>query len=217
LAPGAAEVSLDLASADEDLDLDLSAFEELSADDDELLSAASDLSFDEEDLDLGKAEDDVTVNLGAVAGSESADEDLDLNLDDFDTPLRPAGLDSASKVDELGADLASDDEFFVDAGDGDNAADSVEVSGTESVLNSTETGGIDLEDLSFDEFDVGDDDEEFDNLLDTESVATKLDLARAYVDMGDSEGAREMLEEVLVEGDTQQQSDAQALLDSIGK
>lgn len=217
LAPGAADVSLDLASADEDLDLDLSAFEELSADDDELLSAASDLSFDEEDLDLGKAEDDVTVNLGAVAGSESADEDLDLNLDDFDTPLRPAGLDSASKVDELGADLASDDEFFVDAGDGDNAAESAEASGTESALNSTETGGIDVEDLSFDEFDVGDDDEEFDNLLDTESVATKLDLARAYVDMGDSEGAREMLEEVLVEGDTQQQSDAQALLDSIGK
>ena len=71
--------------------------------------------------------------------------------------------------------------------------------------------------MSFDEFDVGDDDEEFDTLLDTESVATKLDLARAYVDMGDSEGAREMLEEVLVEGDTQQQSDAQALLDSIGK
>lgn len=217
LAPGAADVSLDLASADEDLDLDLSAFEELSADDDELLSAASDLSFDEEDLDLGKAEDDVTVNLGAVAGSESADEDLDLNLDDFDTPLRPAALDSASNVNELGADLASDDEFFVDAGDGDNTADSVEGSGTESALNSTETGGIDVEDLSFDEFDVGDDDEEFDNLLDTESVATKLDLARAYVDMGDSEGAREMLEEVLVEGDTQQQSDAQALLDSIGK
>lgn len=217
LAPGAADVSLDLASADEDLDLDLSAFEELSAGDDELLNSASDLSFDEEDLDLGKAEDEVTVNLGAVAGSESADEDLDLNLEDFDTPLRPAALDSASNVDELGADLASDDEFFVDAGDGDNAADSAEASGTESVLNSTEAGGIDVEDLSFDEFDVGDDDEEFDTLLDTESVATKLDLARAYVDMGDSEGAREMLEEVLVEGDTQQQSDAQALLDSIGK
>ena len=217
LAPGAADVSLDLASADEDLDLDLSAFEELSAGDDELLNSASDLSFDEGDLDLGKAEDEVTVNLGAVAGSESADDDLDLNLEDFDTPLRPAALDSASNVDELGADLASDDEFFVDAGDGDNTADSAEASGTESALNSTETGGIDVEDLSFDEFDVGDDDEEFDTLLDTESVATKLDLARAYVDMGDSEGAREMLEEVLVEGDTQQQSDAQALLDSIGK
>jgi pilus assembly protein FimV len=34
--------------------------------------------------------------------------------------------------------------------------------------------------------------------------------------MGDSDGAREMLEEVLVEGDIQQQNDAQALLDIIG-
>ena len=70
--------------------------------------------------------------------------------------------------------------------------------------------------MSFDEFDADEGEGEFDNLLDTESVATKLDLARAYVDMGDSDGAREMLEEVLVEGDIQQQNDAQALLDIIG-
>ena len=32
-------------------------------------------------------------------------------------------------------------------------------------------------------------------------VGTKLDLARAYIDMGDPEGARSILEEVLDEGD----------------
>ena len=43
-------------------------------------------------------------------------------------------------------------------------------------------------------------------------VATKLDLAKAYVEMGDKEGAREILQEVVQEGDAQQQGDAKALL-----
>src|SRR5690606_4246827 len=43
-------------------------------------------------------------------------------------------------------------------------------------------------------------------------AATKLDLAKAYQEMGDSEGAREILQEVLHEGDDEQKSEAQALL-----
>jgi pilus assembly protein FimV len=43
-------------------------------------------------------------------------------------------------------------------------------------------------------------------------VGTKLDLARAYVDMGDPEGARSILNEVLEEGDDAQRHEAQQLL-----
>ncbi len=46
-------------------------------------------------------------------------------------------------------------------------------------------------------------------------VGTKLDLARAYVDMGDPGGARSILEEVLDEGDEGQRQQAQSLLDSL--
>ena len=46
-------------------------------------------------------------------------------------------------------------------------------------------------------------------------VGTKLDLARAYVDMGDPGGARSILEEVLDEGDEGQKQQAQQLLDSL--
>jgi pilus assembly protein FimV len=46
-------------------------------------------------------------------------------------------------------------------------------------------------------------------------VGTKLDLARAYVDMGDPLGARSILEEVLDEGDEAQRQQAQQLLDSL--
>jgi pilus assembly protein FimV len=46
-------------------------------------------------------------------------------------------------------------------------------------------------------------------------VGTKLDLARAYMDMGDPDGARSILTEVLQEGSSSQKQEAQRLIDSI--
>lgn len=45
-----------------------------------------------------------------------------------------------------------------------------------------------------------------------DAVGTKLDLARAYMDMGDPDGARSMLEEVLAEGNDTQKGEAQRLI-----
>jgi len=50
---------------------------------------------------------------------------------------------------------------------------------------------------------------------DGDEVATKLDLARAYLDMGDHAGARGILEEVLRDGDEEQQGEARSLLEGI--
>ena len=47
-------------------------------------------------------------------------------------------------------------------------------------------------------------------------AATKLDLAKAYQEMGDVEGAREILQEVLHEGDEEQKAEAHALLAKLG-
>lgn len=46
-------------------------------------------------------------------------------------------------------------------------------------------------------------------------VRIKLDLARQFIDMGDPESARHMLDEVLKEGDQAQKQEAQRLLDSL--
>ncbi len=46
-------------------------------------------------------------------------------------------------------------------------------------------------------------------------VGTKLDLARAYMDMGDPEGARNILEEVMSEGSLAQKQEAQRLIESL--
>ena len=49
-----------------------------------------------------------------------------------------------------------------------------------------------------------------------QEVATKLDLAKAYEEMGDLEGSRELLQEVVSEGSPEQQERARALLASMG-
>ncbi|MBV8033336.1 MAG: LysM peptidoglycan-binding domain-containing protein [Betaproteobacteria bacterium] len=49
-----------------------------------------------------------------------------------------------------------------------------------------------------------------------QEVATKLDLAKAYEEMGDKDGARELLNEVMKDGDAAQKGQAQQLLAKIG-
>ena len=43
-------------------------------------------------------------------------------------------------------------------------------------------------------------------------LATKLDLARAYIEMGDADGARDILDEVVAEGDDGQKTEARDML-----
>jgi pilus assembly protein FimV len=59
-----------------------------------------------------------------------------------------------------------------------------------------------------DMLDQADDDDALVDLTDGDEVATKLDLARAYMDMGDEDGARDILEEVLAEGSEEHQREA---------
>ena len=49
-----------------------------------------------------------------------------------------------------------------------------------------------------------------------QEVATKLDLAKAYEEMGDKDGARELLNEVVKDGDAAQKGQAQQLLAKLG-
>ncbi|NWC94050.1 MULTISPECIES: FimV family protein [unclassified Pseudomonas] len=59
---------------------------------------------------------------------------------------------------------------------------------------------------------LGGDEPEFDFLSGSDEVATKLDLAQAYIDMGDADGARDILAEVLSEGDDGQKGEAKEML-----
>jgi pilus assembly protein FimV len=96
---------------------------------------------------------------------------------------------------DLDLSAASDDTLKLDLGlEEDNGPDS-----------KFDFSGLDL--------DLGDGDG---SDLELDEVGTKLDLARAYVEMGDKEGAREILNEVLAEGGERQKAEAKGMLSSLG-
>ncbi|HRH92840.1 MAG TPA: FimV/HubP family polar landmark protein, partial [Agitococcus sp.] len=73
------------------------------------------------------------------------------------------------------------------------------------------------EDLDFDVSVSSDDvvaelDKEFSFLATTDENATRLELARAYLEMGDRLGARDLLEEVVADGNGAQKTEAQGML-----
>lgn len=129
-------------------------------------------------------------------------EQIEWNMDDSAATPAPSGVDdtqrfSIDQLDELARERAEVDTD----GDGDDAAD--EATGSyELDLDEAPAATPPAVDLAADE--GGDD-----------AAATKLELARAYLDMGDVEGARGMLEEVVGEGNPGQRSEARRLLDEI--
>lgn len=73
------------------------------------------------------------------------------------------------------------------------------------VASADAQSAVDLPDIgSGDDLDVGDE------------IATKLELAHAYEEMGDVEGARELIEEVIADGTPAQQQEARAVLQRLG-
>ena len=61
-----------------------------------------------------------------------------------------------------------------------------------------------------------DDDLDLSDLDDVDEVSTKLDLAKAYLDMGDADGTRSILDEVMTEGNDDQKKEADDLLRQLG-
>ena len=116
-----------------------------------------------------------------------SDFDLSLSLEDDS----PAAKSFASELDDVNAEL-------------DKLSQSLESPSLEPHFTSEDAAAQPepepLDDLDFDFFSGSDE------------VATKLDLARAYIDMGDSQGARDILDEVVKDGDDSQRQEAEDML-----
>lgn len=54
-----------------------------------------------------------------------------------------------------------------------------------------------------------------DDIIEKDQVTTKLELVHAYMDMGDTEGAQDLLKEIIQEGNEAQKNEAQSLLASL--
>ncbi|MEP3824234.1 MAG: FimV/HubP family polar landmark protein [Marinobacter sp.] len=183
------------------------------ADDSEDDSALDESFLDELDAELDKVGDDSEAE--ALDLSEAGLDDLELDVSDEDLALMDefSELDTAdasetaesSLDEELGLEDALDELDQGDAEEVPSLDPDVDVRESESGVLS----GLDIEDA-----DLGDDDD-FDFLAGTDEAATKLDLARAYVEMGDGDGARDILEEVALEGNDEQKAEAQELLKNL--
>lgn len=98
----------------------------------------------------------------------------------------------------------------------------VEVSPADDVAAASADSGLEadidwLANSSGEDLDTAAEAEEESTLISGEDeVSTKLDLARAYIDMGDQESARSILTEVLHEGNDDQKGEAEELIRQIG-
>lgn len=156
------------------------------------------------DADAAEATEETT----AVEVEEVSADDPEHSID-FDFTVLDAEMPATDTQSEL--QQVQDEEFEVDE-DLAGKAPSDELTDELEDLQFIDDD-IDL-DVEFTEDDAAEDDD-FDFVSDTDQVATKLDLAKAYFEMGDQDGAREILEEVLNEGNGAQIADAQELLDKL--
>lgn len=166
-----------------------------------------DLSFDNDDVDSGSAEAE-PLEMDTAGGFETELADDDNSIDFGSLELEPP---SESQQEEMSADDDAPLELSLDDTGDDNAVGGDEMSldfdqGADIVQLDT-GGGNDID------LDGELDEDIFSNV---DEVGTKLDLAKAYVDMGDSDGARSILDEVLEEGDDTQKQQAEELLQQMG-
>ena len=201
---GQVEASESETKSDDEPDLDLSGTDgEQVAEDlaDELEAMAS-------NLDSSSLEGADDVGVASVMDVTDSEQGMDFDLGE-ETPVIE-DLGNGNQVEEAMADeleaMASN--LDMDMGGEDSTA-------------SVEIPNIDA-DFEFDTVDsaLGDDGdfgEGEDSPLSDEDdeMGTRLDLARAYVEMGDPEGAKSILNEVVEAGDDQQKNEAQELLQKI--
>ena len=174
---------------------------------------------------LATGDDAVEFNLDAPGEESSAEIRLDTERDSEPSEAFNIGMDlgEPAKSEEFDVDTpapALSEEFELDMTapaksqefDMGMAAKSQELDLGELNLDTAAPSAEDsLIDLGMDATDAG----EIDLDASIDEVGTKLDLAKAYIDMGDPEGARSILGEVLNEGNDTQKQEAQQLMQQI--
>lgn len=226
-----------LETPDDDAELDFNLDVPAAGEDQTRVKALEEAQADGGELDFN-LDFDTAASSNDVAEEETAN-DLDFNMDfaateSTDAVAEPSAADNSGDEPslEFNLDMAmaeADDsgslDFNLDSDDeptatdiqldmGEPSMDSLDFDLDTDAMSAAGTGagnggGTDMN------LDAGDA-IELDMPTGSDEVGTKLDLARAYIDMGDPEGARSILDEVLDEGSAGQKQEAQQLMAQIG-
>jgi pilus assembly protein FimV len=162
--------------------------------------------------------------LGEVAGdedgglSQSGDDDLSWITSDDSEVAEQASAEVGDTLQQPSAEQQGSSETAlqppVDSGPGDTSMQPV-ISAADEMDLDLELGTLSEDSLPEEATLAADDGLLLPDDATMTEVGTKLDLARAYIDMGDPDGARSILEEVLDEGGESQQQEARQLLDEL--
>jgi len=188
---------LDEFPAEDDL-----SFESVLQQQTEIKENLDDLSDFDLDMDLGAEPSPATL----------AEDDFLLSLDDDLKDLPVADAPAAPEV--LLDDLELPSDFDLSLADEMDAPDAfaAELDDVNAELDRLSQSMSEPTFTAEDAMASAADEPEFDFLSGTDEVATKLDLAQAYIDMGDADGARDILNEVVTEGNDGQMSEAREML-----
>lgn len=181
------------------------ASEEVAADESDDIELALDLDQEDEEQDTG---DDLGMDLDADAAEETlsldlADDVVEDAVDTFESAESEAGeieFDGLEIEDD--SDLPDEDHDVLDFSEAEEELDLSDALVDAEAADSNDATADEGEELLIAE--------------DADQMATKLDLARAYIDMGDADGAKVILEEVAASGSGEQQQEASELLSRIG-
>ena len=157
--------------------------------------------------ELASLEFDLTaLNLPSAAEQQEKANDLELDLDNL------IAFDSAGSKKK-----ASSNKPSVEQTKPDKTLDDIliEMGAKPAPTSETEQAAIPMPSASLTSTDA--DDELYASLTDMDEQETKLDLAKAYIDMGDARTAKEIAEDVLQKGTDVQKKEAQALLEKVEK
>lgn len=189
------------------------------------------MDLDEEDQTMAMAGEDV-AQVGNDAAEALSPDDTQLpDLDELSKSLQIEEDDAIKALQNEAADLdlnfgeSGEDQTMVqDSGPDVGELDALAESGLQDLKSGVDesvaefdskTLGLDLTSAGED-FSLSDMDEELTSMTTgADEISTKLDLAKAYIDMGDDEGAREALEEVISQGNDEQQGAAKQLLEQL--
>lgn len=166
-----------------------------------------------DDVDMGDfaLAEDQTAATPAVANAkefsfdENMDTDLDFSADLETTASAPAVATNEFSAEDSWQEEAVAEEIVAAAPAAFEPEANLDLEEELADLQSTGSAAADFSTGSADS-------DDFDFLADADEHATKLDLAKAYIDMGEADGARDILNEVLADGSAAQKDEAKKLM-----
>jgi pilus assembly protein FimV len=179
---------------------------------------ALDMTFDEPASPSSVAAPSFSPRAEADSALDFKLEDLELPSLDQDEPPPPAPKPAAGNAVEFdlsGFDIGGKSAPSAPASAAPPAADNLLDFDIGSPPPESAAAAVGDEALNLDEFELGDFAADS-TTISGDEAGTKLDLARAYVDMGDNEMARTLLNEVLEQGNDQQKQEARTLIGRLG-